>query len=105
MLLEHATEADYPAIIQLINVAFRATGPTASWNIEAGILEGQRINDSLLREDLAKNPSAHLLVTRDAADGSVLGIVWLDPKADGRGIWACSRCGPVSKTSSWDVRC
>lgn len=83
MLLEHATEADYPAIIQLINVAFRATGPTASWNIEAGILEGQRINDSLLREDLAKNPSAHLLVTRDAADGSVLGIVWLDPKADG----------------------
>jgi ribosomal protein S18 acetylase RimI-like enzyme len=83
MRLEHATEADYPAIIQLINVAFRATGPTASWNVEAGILEGQRINDALLREDLAKNPNAHLLVTRDEADGSMLGTVWLDPKADG----------------------
>lgn len=83
MRLEHATEADYPALIQLINVAFRATGPTASWNIEAGILEGQRINDSLLREDLAKNPNAHLLVTRDERDKSVLGTVLLDPKADG----------------------
>jgi len=83
MHLEHANEADYPAIIELINVAFRATGATASWNIESGIIEGQRINDSLLREDLAKNPNGHLLVTRDAGDGSILGTVWLDPKADG----------------------
>lgn len=83
MRLEPATEADYPAIIELINVAFRGTGETASWNIEAGIIEGQRINDSLLRDDLANNPGAHLLVTRDPADGSVLGTVWLDPKKDG----------------------
>ena len=41
MLLEPATEADYPAIIDLVNFAFRGTGPKASWNIEAGILEGQ----------------------------------------------------------------
>jgi hypothetical protein len=58
MFLEPAIEADYPAIIDLINVAFRATGPTASWNIEAGVIEGQRMNDSLLREDLAAKPAA-----------------------------------------------
>lgn len=82
MLLEQASEADYPAIIDLVNVAFRGTGAGASWNIEAGILEGQRMNDSLLREDLANNPSAELLVHRDA-DRSVMGTVWLDPKPDG----------------------
>ncbi|HLY42500.1 MAG TPA: GNAT family N-acetyltransferase [Terracidiphilus sp.] len=82
MLLEQATEADYPAIIDLVNVAFRGAGAGASWNIEAGILEGQRMNDSLLREDLAENPAAHLLIHRDA-DRSVLGTVWLDPDQDG----------------------
>ena len=85
MFLEPATEADYPEIIDLINVAFRATGPSASWNVEAGVIEGQRMNDSLLREDLAAKPTAHLLVYRDPADKSVLGSVWLDPGDDG--IW------------------
>ena len=85
MFLEPAIEADYPAIIDLINVAFRATGPTASWNIEAGVIEGQRMNDSLLREDLAAKPEANLLVHRDPADKCVLGTVWLDPGDDG--VW------------------
>jgi ribosomal protein S18 acetylase RimI-like enzyme len=85
MFLEPATEADYPAIIDLINIAFRATGPTASWNIEAGVIEGQRMSDSLLREDMAAKPAAHLLVYRQPVDKSVLGTVWLDPGADG--VW------------------
>lgn len=89
MLLEPANEADYPAVVDLINVAFRATGPTASWNIEAGVIEGQRMNDSLLREDLAASPEAHLLVHRDSADGTILGTVWLDPKETGYGISDC----------------
>jgi len=85
MLLEPANEADYPAIIDLLNVAFRATGPTASWNIQEGVIEGQRTSDSLLREDLAASPDAHLLVHRDPSDGTILGTVWLDPKKDG--VW------------------
>jgi ribosomal protein S18 acetylase RimI-like enzyme len=85
MLLESATEADYREIIDLINLAFRGTGPSASWNIEAGIIAGQRINESLLREDLAAKPEAHLLIHRDAADRSLLGTVWLEPEQDG--IW------------------
>lgn len=43
------------------------------------------MNDSLLREDLAASPDAHLLVHRDPADGTILGTVWLDPKRDG--VW------------------
>ena len=85
MFLKPAVEADYPEIIDLVNIAFRRTGPGASWNAEAGVIEGQRLNDSLLREDLANKPAAHLLIHRDEADGALLGTVWLDPANDG--VW------------------
>jgi len=84
MLLHPAVEADYPAIIDLVNVAYRGTGPSASWNIE-NFIEGQRLNESLLREDLTAKPEAHLLTYRDAPDGPLLGTVLLDPEPDG--VW------------------
>ena len=84
MLLHPAVEADYPAIIHLVNVAYRGTGPSASWNIE-NFIEGQRLNESLLREDLAAKPEAHLLIYRDTLDGPLLGTVLLDPKPGG--VW------------------
>jgi ribosomal protein S18 acetylase RimI-like enzyme len=85
MLLEPAVETDYAEVIDLVNVAFRGTGPVSSWNIETGIIDGQRINDSLLREDLARNPDAHFLLHRDLNDRSLLGTVLLDPSAEG--VW------------------
>jgi ribosomal protein S18 acetylase RimI-like enzyme len=84
MLLSPAVEADYPAIIDLANLAYRGTGRSASWNIE-DFIEGQRLNESLLREDLAAKPHAHLLTYRDDPDGPLLGTVWLDPAKDG--VW------------------
>ena len=81
-MLLPAVEADYPAIIELANLAYRGTGPSASWNIE-DFIEGQRLNDSLLREDLAAKPNAHLLTYRDDPNGPLLGTVLLDPQADG----------------------
>jgi GNAT superfamily N-acetyltransferase len=89
MLLKHVTEADYAAVVDLANLAYRGTGPDASrgasWNIETGIIEGQRLTESLLREELASKPEAHLLLYRDDADGPLLGTVWLEPKRDG--VW------------------
>ena len=82
MLLKPAVEADYPAIIDLANLAYR--GPSASWNTE-NFIEGQRLNDSVLREDLAAKPHAHLLTYRDDANGPILGTVWLEPGKDG--VW------------------
>jgi GNAT superfamily N-acetyltransferase len=80
MLLEHATEADYPEIIELVNAAYRGTGDDSiqSWNQEVGILEGARTNDSLLREE-ASAPGAHLLIYRDSQGGSITGTVLLVP--------------------------
>ena len=85
MILLPAVETDYAEIIDLVNLAFRGSGSSASWNIEAGIIEGQRLNESLLREELAARPAAYLLTHRDEANGTLLGTVWLDPGKDG--IW------------------
>jgi ribosomal protein S18 acetylase RimI-like enzyme len=84
MLLDPAVEADYPAIIDLVNLAYRGTGPSASWNIE-NFIEGQRLNESLLREELATKTQAHLLTYRDGPDGPLLGTVLLDPRPGG--VW------------------
>ncbi len=83
MHLNPAIESEYPAIIDLINHAFRGTGPEASWNTEVVFIEGQRLNESLLREELAHKPNAHLLTYRDDPDGPLLGTVLLDPQKDG----------------------
>jgi ribosomal protein S18 acetylase RimI-like enzyme len=88
MLLNRAVEADYAAIIDLANVAFRGTGVLASWNSEADFIEGQRLNESLLREDLAAKPDAQLLTYRDDPNGALLGTVWLEPKEDD--VWYLS---------------
>jgi ribosomal protein S18 acetylase RimI-like enzyme len=85
MFLTPAMEADYPEIIDLVNRAFRGSGPSASWNVESGIIDGQRLNESLLREDFAAKPAALLLTHRDEANGTILGTVWLDPVGDG--VW------------------
>jgi len=83
MVLEHATAADYPEIIKLVNAAYRGVDDTVrSWNLETGILEGTRTDDSLLREE-ASAPGAHLLIHRDPDDGSILGTVLLVPAEDG----------------------
>jgi ribosomal protein S18 acetylase RimI-like enzyme len=84
MVLKPAVEADYPAIIDLANLAYRGTGSSASWNIE-NFIEGQRLNDSLLREELAARPDAFLLTYRDDPEGPLLGTVFLDPVKGG--IW------------------
>lgn len=79
--LAPAVPADYPAIVALTNRAFRRAGEGASWNVESAI-DGDRITEALLREDLAAAPDGHLLIWRDAA-GEHLGHVRLEPQADG----------------------
>lgn len=83
MLLEQATEADYPEIVRLVNAAYRGVDDAVrSWNIETGILKGTRTDDSLLREE-ASASGAQLLVHRDPEDGLILGTVLLVPAEHG----------------------
>jgi ribosomal protein S18 acetylase RimI-like enzyme len=49
--LRPAKETDFPAIIVLMNAAFRGT---AGWSNEADYITGERMSESLLGEEIAK---------------------------------------------------
>jgi ribosomal protein S18 acetylase RimI-like enzyme len=85
MLLIRVEAKDFTEVVDLANVAYRKTGPGSSWNSETGLIEGTRLTLDLLREDLAKDPEARLLIRRDEV-GELLGTVWLEPK--GNGVWS-----------------
>jgi GNAT superfamily N-acetyltransferase len=85
MILARAVEADYAPVVDLVNLAFRGVGLSASWNSEADFIEGERLTGSLLRGDLAAKPDALLLTYREDPKGELLGTVWLEPKKDG--VW------------------
>jgi ribosomal protein S18 acetylase RimI-like enzyme len=67
LILRRADDADLPAIVKLMNAAFRGTGAVASWNTEAVYISGDRTSESLLRADLAE-PGAVLLVASFVED-------------------------------------
>jgi GNAT superfamily N-acetyltransferase len=87
MLLSKASESDVSEIVALANLAYRGTSESEpGWNIEAGIIDGLRLTEAGLREDLAASPESQLLLYRDVWDGSLVGTVQLDPNASG--TWA-----------------
>jgi ribosomal protein S18 acetylase RimI-like enzyme len=87
MIFAPAVESEFPAIVDLVNSAYRGQGAQAGWTTEAGYIDGQRIDLDSLKEDLAAAPQAVLLTLRDAAAGPLLGCVWLEPDADAPDAW------------------
>ncbi len=82
MLLTHGTPAEYAAVAELANLAYRGDSASAGWNSEAPYIEGKRLTEERLREDLKSKPAAHLLLYRDAQNGPLLGTVWLEPLSE-----------------------
>jgi ribosomal protein S18 acetylase RimI-like enzyme len=82
MIFAPAAESEFPAIVALVNSAYRGQGAQAGWTTEAGYIDGQRIDLDSLRQDLAEAPNAVLLTLRDEADGPLLGCVWIEPDAE-----------------------
>jgi ribosomal protein S18 acetylase RimI-like enzyme len=60
--LRPAKESDFPAIIDLMNTAFRGT---EGWSVEAGYIAGERTSESLLRDEIAGG-AQYLLAEREA---------------------------------------
>lgn len=60
-----ATEADIPALVALVTSAYRGDSSRAGWTTEADMLDGQRIDPDVLREDIARPRSRVLLAERD----------------------------------------
>jgi ribosomal protein S18 acetylase RimI-like enzyme len=76
MHLTPAADDDLDEVAALVNRAYRAG---EGWTHEADYLGGQRTEPKTLRADLAAAPDAVLLTARDASDGPLLGVVWLEP--------------------------
>jgi ribosomal protein S18 acetylase RimI-like enzyme len=79
--LQAARDADVPAVVRLINQAYRSTGAEASWAVEAPYIDGDRTSERLLREEIAAKPEGTMLVWK--LWNGVLGCVWLEPRANG----------------------
>jgi ribosomal protein S18 acetylase RimI-like enzyme len=77
------TDADVPAVVALMNRAYRTEGAAASWCSEADFIAGDRTSDALLRSELQAKPKANFLTWRAPDTGALLGCVSLEPLAGG----------------------
>ena len=73
--LELAKDGDLPAIVALMNRAFRGAESERGWSTEAGIIAGTRTTESLLREEIAGGAS--YLLAKDDRTGALQGSVSL----------------------------
>ena len=93
-----ATAADGPALLDLVQSAYRGEASRAGWTTEADLLDGTRTNGDLLDADLA-DPATTFLVAEDAngllaccavtgrAGGAAyFGTCAVRPRAQGSGI-------------------
>ena len=80
-----ATMSDVPAIVALMNLAYRSSGSDAGWTTESDYLAGDRTSEAMVRQDIAGNPAATMLLWKQLSDGTLLGCVWLEPEEDG--VW------------------
>lgn len=85
MPLQPAVEQDLPAVVALVNSAYRGETSRQGWTTEADYLAGQRTDLETLTRDLADQPKAVLMVWRDDPDTPILGTVWLEPAEPG--VW------------------
>ncbi len=77
--LTPAGDADVPAIVALMNAAYRGTGSDAGWSTETGYIDGDRTSETHLRREMAEKPRAVLLVWRGDAHEGLRGCIWLEP--------------------------
>jgi len=94
---KQATHADIPALIELVTSAYRGEPSRAGWTTEADILDGQRIDEQGIREELDRPRSVIIMANADhqllacchIADENgkgYFGMFAVRPKQQGKGI-------------------
>ncbi len=73
--LQPANEIDLPAVVAIMNAAFRGTGGERGWSVEADYITGERTSESLLREEIADG--ALYLLAKEDGTGILQGCVSL----------------------------
>jgi len=67
LTFRHATTADVPDVVALIESAYRGDTSRAGWTTEADILHGQRTDPDGVRDVVERSGSRLLLAERDGA--------------------------------------
>ena len=91
-----ATAADVPALVALVNSAYRGDTSRAGWTTEADLLDGQRIDVEGLTETIATPGNVILLLERDhvpvgcvhlerTGEDCYLGMLTIRPTMQGAG--------------------
>jgi ribosomal protein S18 acetylase RimI-like enzyme len=60
-----ATAADVPMLVELVTSAYRGDSSRVGWTTEADLLDGNRIDPDVLREDIERPRSRVILAERD----------------------------------------
>lgn len=74
LVFRRATEADVPALHELVESAYRGEASRAGWTTEADFLDGQRTDREELTE-LVRGPATRLLLAH--REGALVGCVLL----------------------------
>jgi ribosomal protein S18 acetylase RimI-like enzyme len=97
LITRTATTADAPALVALVNSAYRGDSSKAGWTTEADLLGGQRVDVEGLSETIARPDNVILLHERDRAlvacvhlertgEDCYLGMLTVRPAAQGAGL-------------------
>src|SRR5712671_2564138 len=97
LITRQATTADAPALVALVNSAFRGDSSKAGWSTEADLLGGQRVDVEGLREMIAAPGHVILLSEQDHApiacvhlertgDDCYLGLLTIRPTLQNQGL-------------------
>jgi ribosomal protein S18 acetylase RimI-like enzyme len=78
----NVADDEIPAIVRLMNSAYRGAGGVSGWCTEESYLAGDRTTSDLLRADIIAKPSASLLKWVEAGAERLVGCVWLEPLDD-----------------------
>ena len=74
--ISRATVHDIPALVVLVNSAYRGESSKAGWTTEADLLGGIRVNEHSLVKMINKNDSAILKCVN--GEGQLIGCVYLE---------------------------
>jgi GNAT superfamily N-acetyltransferase len=89
-----ATDADVPALVTLIHSAYRGDSSRQGWTHEADLLDGNRIDENMVRADLA-DPANTIWVTEDA-DG-LLGCCTVTDRGHGTAYFGAFAVRPAAQ--------
>lgn len=80
--LRDANDGDLAEVVSLLNRAYRGTGEDAGWTSETGLIDGDRENEPMLRQELEEKANVRLMVWTPEPDRAVRGCVLLEPTED-----------------------